>query len=144
MFRHATGMDIDDEEIFLAAERVINIERAHWCRDGSARQDDTHTDRYFDEEILEGPFKGMKLDRKEWAWAQTEYYKFHGWDRDGFISPAKAMELGIDEIIPDMKAGKAIYQKWMQKMGLAPKPKPRSKSAAKTKKKASKPPRGKK
>ncbi len=71
MFRYATGLDLSDEEIFLGAERVINIERAHWCRDGSARQDDTHIDRYFDEGVADGPYKGMKLDRDEWAWAQT-------------------------------------------------------------------------
>lgn len=134
MFRHATGLDIPDDEIFKAAERVINIERAHWCRDGSGRQDDTHIDRYFDEGVADGPHKGRKLDREEWAWAQTEYYEFHGWDREGFITPAKAKELGIDEIIPDMKSGKAIYERWVKKHGLAPKS-----AAGKAKKAAKKP-----
>ncbi len=133
MFRYATGLDLSDEEIFLGAERVINIERAHWCRDGSARQDDTHIDRYFDEGVADGPYKGMKLDRDEWAWAQTEYYKFHGWDRDGFISPQKATELGIENIIPDMKGGKKIYNAWLDKHGLRAKAKAKPKAKAKAK-----------
>lgn len=32
---------------------------------------------------------------------------------DGFITPVKAKDRGIPEIIPDMKAGKRIYEKWL-------------------------------
>jgi aldehyde:ferredoxin oxidoreductase len=71
----ATGIDLSPEEVFQSAERVINIERAHWLRDGSGIQDDTHIDRYFDEGVHDGPFKGMVIDREKWAWAQQEYYK---------------------------------------------------------------------
>jgi len=111
LFRMATGFDMSDEEIFRAAERTINIERAHWLRDGSGIQDDTHTDRYFDEPVQGGPHKGLKLDREKWAWAQQDYYKHHGWDSEGFITPEKAQELSIEEIIPDMEQGKAIFSK---------------------------------
>jgi len=115
LLRLATGIDFSDEEIFKSAERIINIERAHWLRDGSAKQDDTHIDRYFDEPVTDGPHKGLKLDRQEWAWAQQEYYALKGWDEDGFITAEKATELDIAEIIPDMKKGKQIYEKWILK-----------------------------
>jgi len=111
MLRTATGVGLSDEEILEAAERVIAIERAHWLREGSARQDDTHIDRYFDEPVAGGPYKGLKLDRERWAWAQEEYYRLHGWDEDGFILPEKARALGIEEIIDDMRAGKEIYRR---------------------------------
>jgi len=113
LFRLATGIDMSDEEIFLAAERVINIERAHWNREGSARQDDTHIDRYFEEPVVDGPYKGIKIDREQWEWAQSEYYRLHGWDDDGFITPEKAKELGIEEIIPDMEKGKQLYKEYL-------------------------------
>jgi aldehyde:ferredoxin oxidoreductase len=113
LLRLATGVDLPDEDIFRAAERIINIERAHWLRDGSAKQDDTHIDRYFDEGVADGPYKGLKLDREQWAWAQQEYYRLHGWDEDGFITPEKAKELELDEIIPDMEGGKKIYKDWI-------------------------------
>lgn len=113
LFRYATGMNISDDEIFKAAERVVAIERAHWNRDGSARQDDIHIDRYYDEPVVDGPFKGLKIDRKEWTWAQSEYYRLHNWDDDGFITPEKAKDLDIEEIIPDMEAGKKLYKQYM-------------------------------
>jgi len=114
LLRLATGLDFPDDELFLAAERIIATERAHWLRDGSAKQDDTHIDRYFNEPVVDGPHKGLKLNRKEWAWAQKEYYKLHGWDEDGFITSEKAKELDLPEIIPDMKSGKRIYEKWVK------------------------------
>ncbi len=117
LFRLATGFDLPDEEIFKAAERVVNIERANWNRVGSGRQDDTHIDRYFDEPVVDGPYKGLKIDRKEWAWAQEEYYRYHGWDNDGFITPEKARELDIPEIIPDIEKGKELYFEYLKKQG---------------------------
>jgi len=115
LFRLATGVDMSDEELFKAAERVVAIERAHWNREGSARQDDTHIDRYFEEPVTGGPHKGLKIDRNEWAWAQSEYYRLHNWDKDGFITPEKAKDLGIAEITPDIEAGKKIYKEWLEK-----------------------------
>jgi len=113
LLKLATGTDLSDEEIFTGAERVINIERAHWLREGSGIQDDTHIDRYFDEPVVDGPYKGFKLDREKWAWAQKEYYRLHGWDEHGFITPEKATQLGIPEISPDMETGKKIFSEWM-------------------------------
>jgi aldehyde:ferredoxin oxidoreductase len=116
MFRAATGLtDISDAEIFKVAERVIAIERAHWLRDGSGKQDDNHTDFFFEVGVSEGPHKGRKLDRKQWAWAQQEYYRLHGWDSDGFITAEKAKELDLPEIIPDMVSGKALYKKYVDR-----------------------------
>jgi aldehyde:ferredoxin oxidoreductase len=114
LVRTATDVGLTDDEIFKAAERTICIERAHWLREGSGKQDDTHIDRYFDEEVSGGPYKGLKLDRDKWAWAQQEYYKLHGWDDAGFITPEKAEELGIEEIVPDMEKGKKVFVDWVK------------------------------
>ena len=114
LLKTATGVGLTDEEIFTAAERTICIERAHWLREGSGKQDDTHIDRYFDEPVQGGPFSGLKIDRHDWAWAQQEYYKLHGWDDAGFITTEKAKELRIPEIIPDMESGKKIFLKYIK------------------------------
>ena len=114
LFRAATGVDMTDEEIFRVAERVVSIERAHWLRDGSAKQDDNHIDRFFDEPVQAGPHAGCVLNREQWAWAQQEYYRLHGWDSDGFISPQKATELNIAEIIPAMASGRKLYEKYVE------------------------------
>ncbi|MCE5276098.1 MAG: aldehyde ferredoxin oxidoreductase C-terminal domain-containing protein, partial [Deltaproteobacteria bacterium] len=114
LFKSITGTDMTADELFKVAERVVNIERAIWLRNGSGIQDDTHVDRFFDEGVVDGPYKGKKIDREKWAWAQQEYYKCHGWDEYGFISPEKAKDLGLDEIIPDMEKGKEICKKWLK------------------------------
>lgn len=116
LLRYATGVDLPDEEIWRGAERVIAIERAGWNREGSARQDDTHIERYFVEPVAGGPHKGRKINREEWKWAQSEYYRLHGWDEDGFITPEKAKELDIEEIILDIKSGKKLYMTYMEKI----------------------------
>ena len=115
LLRAAVGVELSDEEIFKVCERVVNIERAHWLRDGSGKQDDTHTDRFFDEPVVDGPYKGMTVDREKWAWAQQEYYRLHGWDSDGFITDDKARELDIPEIVKDMKEGKERYTTYVKR-----------------------------
>jgi len=114
LLRLIVDLDITDDEIFKTCERVINIERAHWNRDGSGRQDDTHIDRYFEEGVHDGPYKGLKIPRDDWEWALSEYYMYHGWDDNGFISDEKAKELDIPEIIPDMNKGRELYQEYMK------------------------------
>jgi aldehyde:ferredoxin oxidoreductase len=114
LLRLATGIDTPDELLLTTAERIVNIERAHWLREGSGIQDDTHIDRYFDEPVADGPYKGMVIDRDKWKWAQQEYYRYHGWDELGFIKPEKAKELSIEDIIPDMEKGKNICREWLK------------------------------
>jgi len=116
LFRLITGADdMTDEKIWIACERIVDIERAHWNREGSARQDDHHIDRYYDEAILEGPYKGVQINREDWEWALDEYYRKHGWDKNGFISDEKAKEMDIPEIIPDMAHGRKIYEDTVKK-----------------------------
>lgn len=114
LYRLATGFDMSDDEIFKTAERVINIERANWLRSGSARQDDTHTDHFFEDGVVGGPYKGMKIDRKVWEWEQDEYYMYHGWDKEGFITDEKLKELDLEDVIPDMEHGRKLYREYLE------------------------------
>ena len=114
LFKLITGTDMTEDELFDAAARVIHLERAIWNRAGSGIQDDTHLERYYDEGVVDGPYKGKTLDREKWAWAQQEYYKVKNWDELGFITPERAKELDIEEIIPDVKKGKEIAVKWLK------------------------------
>ncbi len=115
LLRAAIGIEMSDDEIFKVCERVVSIERAHWLRDGSGKQDDTHTDRFFNEPISDGPHKGMVIDREKWTWAQQEYYRLHGWDSDGFITESKALEMDLPEIVPDMLSGKQRYEAYQKR-----------------------------
>jgi len=83
----ATAMELDGEELLRAAERVIDLERAYRARDGFGPREDTYPERFFTEEVGEGPYKGAKLDREGWERALSEYYRCRGWE-EGTGRPA--------------------------------------------------------
>jgi aldehyde:ferredoxin oxidoreductase len=57
-------------------ERIFNI------REGMDREDDTLPLRMFEEEIPDGPSKGLTITREEFEIMLVEYYKLHGWDAE--------------------------------------------------------------
>jgi aldehyde:ferredoxin oxidoreductase len=70
----ATGMPMDEREIFRVAARINNVERAFLVREGITRKDDTIHGRMMDEPVPSGRYKGEKLDRKEFARMLDQYY----------------------------------------------------------------------
>ena len=50
-------------------------------------KDDTLPDRWFDEENTAGPFKGQKIDRKEFEKLKQRFYKVSGLDENGVPAP---------------------------------------------------------
>jgi aldehyde:ferredoxin oxidoreductase len=115
--RRCTGVDFDADEINAAAERTRSLERAIWLRQGSARQDDSEVVRHWGMTFV---VKNHPLTAEYSApdeSVQKLYYVTEGWDAEGFISPRKASELAVPEIVPDMEAGRKLYQKWLAQRG---------------------------
>ncbi len=112
---YATGV-VTAQELWQAADRVLIIERAHWNREGSGRQDDYHIDRFYELPVLDGPHKGKKISREDYEWALDEYYRISGMDKHGFVTEEKLKELGLEEVIPDIQRGKQRYMKWLEKV----------------------------
>ena len=76
--------------------RVINtLERMMLVGDGISRKDDTLPKRYFEEPIPEGPAKGCVIERTGFDRILDEYYRLHGWDRDGIPTKRTLKRLGI-------------------------------------------------
>ncbi len=74
-----TGIALTPEELSMAGERTINIQKAFNSRLGLKRTDDTLCERWMNEPVLEGLFKGIKAaDYLEPA--KDEYYELRGWD----------------------------------------------------------------
>jgi hypothetical protein len=48
---------------------------------------------------------------------QDLYYLTKGWDAEGFITPQKAAELSVPEIVSGMETGRKLYQKWLAQSG---------------------------
>jgi aldehyde:ferredoxin oxidoreductase len=95
LIRLATGLEIPARQLRTIAERIYTLERMLLVGDGISRQDDTLPKRYFEEPIPEGPARGCVIDRKNFDGMLDEYYRLHGWGKDG-IPPKRTLDrLGI-------------------------------------------------
>jgi aldehyde:ferredoxin oxidoreductase len=77
---YATGKEFSEADLIRVGERIVTLERMFLMREGLDRRDDTLPDRYFDEPMSSGPFKGEKIDRAAFNQMLTEYYNLHHWD----------------------------------------------------------------
>jgi len=94
------GLDVSPEELWTTAERAYNVERLFLVREGVTRADDRLVDRYFDEPTPDGlPIvKGVSLDRKKFAKMLDEYYKHHGWSKNGVPTDETLRRLGLERL----------------------------------------------
>ena len=108
LFSAATGIEMDENEMIKAADRIYNLERAFQVRDGITRKDDMYEGRFMEEPVANGPAKGKRLDKKKWEEMLDEYYAVAGWDKKtGSPTRERLQVLGLDFIIKDLeKRGK--------------------------------------
>jgi len=77
----ATGVEMDEKEMTVIAERINNVERAYLVREGITRKDDTIHGRMMEEPVPSGPFKGKRLDKEKFKIMVDDYYDNVGWDK---------------------------------------------------------------
>ncbi|MBI5789577.1 MAG: aldehyde ferredoxin oxidoreductase family protein [Candidatus Schekmanbacteria bacterium] len=95
----ATDMKISPAELFETGERIVTLERLYLQREGITRKDDTLPDRYFDEPMTIGQFKGERLERDSFNKMLTEYYLLHGWDVDSGVPKKETLTtLGLADL----------------------------------------------
>jgi aldehyde:ferredoxin oxidoreductase len=117
-----TGKEIDETGLNKIGERIFNLQRAIFLRQGwEGRKADKLLD-YLHEEPLEGVFfnpecivpgkdgqivsrKGARLTRQDFENLKNEYYALRGWDKpSGLPTEKKLNELGLADIAADLKA----------------------------------------
>jgi len=91
----STGLVITLKELRTIGERIYTLERTMIAKDGIDRKDDTLPKRYFDEPIPEGPARGEIILEKEFNEMLDEYYRLHGWDKDGIPRKETLKRLGL-------------------------------------------------
>jgi len=91
----AAGLKMTPSEVRAVGERICSMERMLLVRDGMSREDDRLPGRYF-EPILEGPAKGHVIHQGEFDRMLDEYYRLHGWNKNGVPKPATLRRLGLD------------------------------------------------
>jgi aldehyde:ferredoxin oxidoreductase len=103
LYSLATGIKADEEHMLTIAERIWNLERAYSCREGMGRKEDHLSGKWVNEPIQSGANKGETLDPEKWEVMLDEYYELRGWDKDGVPTPEKLKELGLDDVIGQLR-----------------------------------------
>jgi aldehyde:ferredoxin oxidoreductase len=120
LYSAVTGNEIDEEGLCMVGEKVFNLQRAIFAREGHrGREDDQiaefnftvplESDNLNDECLVPGkdgePIsrKGAVLDRDKYEKMLAEYYQLRGWDiPSGLQTRAKLEELHLDDIAAEL------------------------------------------
>lgn len=95
-----SGLEFTLDELTRVGERIVTLERLFLQREGLDRSWDTLPDRYFEEPMESGTFKGEKIDREAFARMLDEYYRLHGWDvATGNPLPQSLHDLELDRVL---------------------------------------------
>ena len=89
--------------MFIASERVINVERAFSCREGLGRKDDRLVGKWADVPVPNGPYKGEKIDHEKWETMLDDFYRVRGWDKNGIPGKDKLKELGLEDVAASLE-----------------------------------------
>jgi aldehyde:ferredoxin oxidoreductase len=92
-----------DGKFIKVGERIWNLIRVFNVREGFKREDDTLPLRFFEDPLPSGPLKGRKLDKERFNKMLSDYYAIRGWDENGVPTYEKLAELGLDDLIKDLK-----------------------------------------
>jgi len=91
-YRTATGVEISDEDLLKAGERIWNLERLFNLRAGFTKADDTLPERLLKEPMKDGPHKGKVVELDIML---PIYYQIRGWDENGVPTAEKMQELNL-------------------------------------------------
>lgn len=95
----ASGIQFDAEKLKEAAARIWTLERLYNIREGMGKNDDILPERFFTEEIDEGPSKGQILNRTEYLAELEDYYAARGWDKNGVPTSELLESLNLSDIV---------------------------------------------
>jgi aldehyde:ferredoxin oxidoreductase len=90
------GEATDASNLFLAGERIVNLERLFNLKHGASHADDRLPDMFFEKDYNAG-----RKPSKPHAWMEPMKQKFYsvmGWDAEGRPTAEKLTELGIAPI----------------------------------------------
>jgi aldehyde:ferredoxin oxidoreductase len=80
---NVTGMEIPADELDRIGHNINGVERLVNARLGVRREHDTLPERWFEEPIQVGAYKGEKIDRREFDAMLSRFYEFSNLDEQG-------------------------------------------------------------
>ncbi|MDP6609113.1 MAG: aldehyde ferredoxin oxidoreductase C-terminal domain-containing protein, partial [Vicinamibacterales bacterium] len=90
---NVTGLALDARALDRIGLNIMGVERLINQRLGVRRSDDTLPERWFDEEIEVGAYKGEKIDRAEFDAMLSRFYEISGLTDEGVPAAAWRREL---------------------------------------------------
>ncbi len=97
----ATGLTLTMEDLYPTADRIYSLARAFWVREFGQKWSsnmDMVPNRWFNEPLTKGPFKGAKLDKSKYEAMLQMYYKKRGWDNRGIPAKSTLSKLGLSDV----------------------------------------------
>jgi aldehyde:ferredoxin oxidoreductase len=80
---NVAGLEFDEASLNEVGRNIMGVERLINQRLGVTRKDDTLPDRWFDEPIQVGAYKGEKIDRAEFDAMLSRFYALSGLNQAG-------------------------------------------------------------
>lgn len=126
VYSAVTGREVDEKQLYRIGERIVNLQRAIFMREGhQGRTDDRLPEAYFTvplrtfmgnpECLVPGKNgevisrKGAVVDREKFEEMKSEYYRLRGWDvHSGLQLEEKLKELELSDIAAELKRGGLI------------------------------------
>jgi len=97
LFVQISGIEWSEKDFTLAGERIFNLEKMFNVREGFGRADEVLPDRFFEDELTQGEFKGAVLNREDIEELRKKYYLDRGWSWDKERpNDDKLKELGLE------------------------------------------------
>jgi aldehyde:ferredoxin oxidoreductase len=90
---NVTGLEFDLDALSRVGQNIMGVERLVNHRLGVRRADDTLPDRWFDEPIQVGAYKGERIDRREFDALLTRFYEISGLTHEGVPNDAWRSDL---------------------------------------------------
>ena len=108
LFSVVTGIEADEEQMRICANRIYSLERCYGVRQGITKDDDFLQGKWVMEPTHGGAFDGSVLEREKFAKMLEDYYALRGWDVTTGIPTRETLEkLHLHGVAADLqKLGK--------------------------------------
>ncbi len=100
-----TGVGFTMNDLYTIADRAFVLIRAFWAREYAntwSKAMDIPPERWFNDPLKEGPFKGTTLNQEEYENMLMLYYKKRGWDNRGIPTKSTLERLGLHDVSQEL------------------------------------------
>lgn len=105
LFSSVTGRLLSKDELLHIGLQTHNLEKAfNTIHAGFDRNDDYPCERYYNEPVKSGPYKGERIDHEIWDRMLDTIYRLHGWDIETSLQTRKGLnKIGLNDVADKLK-----------------------------------------